>query len=195
VCTATYVSPTSITISPGVGTQTNVPFFTLLGNGVNIGPAHSITCVVEGGASSSIANAIYNNKGLGCYTQGSTSISVTDPNNGSLTSYINYYVLAYTPIFVSISVHPLNGFTSDTQSAIVNNVTAYLNSLGIGGAVLYSELYGAALLARSNPDNPEFSIKALYSGIVTGSTGTVDIPLAYNYAAKGNPGNVSVNIV
>lgn len=186
---------TSLTLTSSAGAQTGVPFFTVLGGGTYIGPGHSVSCVVEGGSSANIALAIYNNRGLGCYTNGTTSVAVTDPNNGNLTAYMNYYPLAYTPVYVTLTVKPLAGFTAATQSAIATNIINYLNSLSIGEAVVYSELYGAALTARPNPDQPEFSIRSLFSGTSASPAGTTDIPIAFNYAAQGISGNVTVNLV
>jgi uncharacterized phage protein gp47/JayE len=137
------------------------------GNG---NPPHSITCVVEGGSSAAIAQAIYNNRGIGCLTNGTTSVNVTDPNNGNLTMSISFDILGYLEIFVAISVHPLAGFTSATALAIQAGLVNYLNNLGIGEAVVYSELYGAALSARSNPDQPTFSITAITDGYAAAST-------------------------
>jgi hypothetical protein len=71
----------------------------------------------------------------------------------------------------------------------------YLNSLEIGESVIFSELYGAALTARSNPDQPTFSIKTLYSGLGAMPSGTDDIALAFNEVASGLIPNVVVNSV
>ena len=142
-------------------------------------PPHSITCVVEGGNSSAIAQAIYANKGIGCLTNGlvngsstaqTTTVVVTDPNNGSLTQSISFLQLAYLPIAVGLNVHPLAGFTSVIQYAIVQAVINYLNALGIGQPVVWSEIIGAALTAGGNPLQPTFSISAVQDGYLAATT-------------------------
>lgn len=169
-------SGASATLTASAPTLTGANYF--IGDGYAMGPGHSVTAVVEGGASSAIATAIYNNRGIGALANGTTSVPVADPSTGYVTN-IGFYLPAYLPVFVSISVHGLSGFTSATLAAIQSDVSAYLNSLQIGESVIYSELYGAALNARSNPDVPAFSIRQINSGtsasamfgVILGSSG------------------------
>jgi len=149
-------------LSSSAGTQSSVQYS--LGDGFALGPKNSITCVVEGGDSDDIAQAIYDNRGIGCFTNGTTSVIVTDPNNGNLSMTISYDVLTYEQIYVAITVHPLTGFTSATQVGIQTGIVNYLNSLGIGQTVVYSEITGAALTARPDPDQPLFSIRSITVG-------------------------------
>jgi uncharacterized phage protein gp47/JayE len=161
-------SSTSLVLTASAGTQNNVSFY--IGDGLAIGPGHSISAVVEGGSSTAIAQAIYSKRSVGVLTNGTTSVVVTDPKNGNTQMTVSYYVLGYVYIYVAISVHGLAGFTTATLSSIQSDIVNYLNSLGIGQAVVYSELYGAALNARPNPDAPIFSIRSLVSGYQTAST-------------------------
>jgi len=188
-----YVSPTELTLTTPPGTQTGVPFY--IGDGIALGPKNSITCVVEGGAAAAIALAIYTNKCPGCLTNGTTSTTVTDPNNPTVAMVISFDVLAYLPIYVSLNVHPLQGFTSATQAAIIANIVAYLNSLGIGHSVVWSELFGAAVMANPNPAAPLFSIHALTLGVAPGPSGTADVPVSYNVASSGITADVIVTLV
>jgi len=64
----------------------------------------------------------------------------------------------------------LAGFTSSTLAAIQAGIVNYLNSLSIGETVVYSELYGAALTARPNPDQPIFSIASIRSAALSAQT-------------------------
>jgi len=132
-------------------------------------PPHSITAVVEGGTDLDVATAIYNNRGIGCFTNGTTSVTVTDSNSGTQMS-ISFDRPTYLPIYVKYTVHGLTGFTSSTLSAIQSSVVSYLNSLQIGESVLFSEMYGAALEARSNPELPSFSIKSVLLGSAAAQT-------------------------
>jgi uncharacterized phage protein gp47/JayE len=130
----------------------------------NENPPHSITCVVEGGVLANIGQAIYNNRGIGCDTNGTTTVPVVDPQNPAIVMQVSFDILGYVPVYVSLNIHALPGFSSATASAISADVVAYLNSVGIGRNVVYSELYGAALNARPNPDQPLFSIYSISSG-------------------------------
>ncbi len=163
----------SLTLSTSAGTATGAAFH--IGSGVGLGPSHSITAVVEGGSSADIAQAIYKNRGIGCYTNGTTLVTVPDPLNPAITMPIRFYVLAYVPVYVTLSVHPLAGFTSATRAAIKDAVVGYLNALSIGESVYFSELYGAALSARPNPEQPLFSIQGGQSGAAAAqTTGTLN---------------------
>jgi uncharacterized phage protein gp47/JayE len=166
-------------------------------------PGHSITCVVEGGTQAAIAQAIYNNRGIGCLTNSqvngvttaqSVTVVVLDPITGYPTA-IGFLTPSYVPIYVTMTVHGLFGFTSATLAQIQADITQYLNSLEIGQSVVYSELYGAALNARSNPDMPAFSIRSVFSDIVPSPAGTVDIPLNFYQVASGVSANVVVTSV
>ena len=164
---------------------------------------HSLTCVVQASTATSlaIATVIYNNRGIGCNTlaaaAGATVVStpVADPNmNGQVTN-IGYVTPTSVPVYVTMTVHGLTGFTSATLTAIQTAIVNYLNSLGIGESVVYSELYGAALNARSNPDVPTFSVRSVASGLTASPSGTVDIPMLFYQAASGVTANVVVTSV
>ena len=188
-----YVSPTELTLTTAPGTQSGVSWY--IGDGVALGPAHSITCVVEGGAQGDIAQAIYSNRGIGPYTNGSTAVSVTDPSNPAVTMTIRFFMLSYTPIYVTLNVHPLGGFTSTVQSSIQVAVVSYLNSLGIGQTAVWSQLFYAAGSVQPNIDTPLFSIHSLYLGTSASPTQTADIAVAFNAAASGTSAYVVINLV
>ena len=169
---ATVPTSGTLTITISGGTQTNVPYY--IGGPQTLGPAHSITCVVEGGTSSAIAQTIYNNKNPGVDTNGTTTVNIVDPTNGNISIPISFDILTYVQIYVTLNVHALVGFTSAVQAAIAANLVAYLNTLGIGEPVIYSQLYGPALAAQPNQYQPAFSILSLSSGYEqTQTTGTV----------------------
>ncbi|MCL6442079.1 MAG: baseplate J/gp47 family protein [Alicyclobacillus sp.] len=153
-------------------------------------PAHSICCVVEGGAPQDIGNAIWAHKGPGCGTYGTTTVNVTD-SYGVVTP-INYDVLGYVDTDVAITVKQLNGYTSDTTTAIQNAVASYLNTIAPGTDIYISSLWGAVLSANPNPANPAFSIVSLQACVHGGTPGTSDIPVAFNQAARGNTAYITV---
>lgn len=167
-------------------------------------PAHSITAVVDGTATDlAVATAIYANKGIGALTNNeidgsptaeSKSVVVNDPATDYPTT-IGFLTPSYVPVFVSMSIHLLAGGTSATLVQIHDDIVAYLNSLEIGEAVVYSELYGAALNARSNPDMPTFSIRAVTSGLAASPSGTADLPMDFYEVSQGISGNVVITSV
>jgi len=161
---------------------------------------HSMTATVEGGVPLAIATAIFNNRGIGCNTQGATATAmtitpVTDPNSGVVTE-IGYIVASLVPIYVSLSVHGLTlGFTTATQNAIVAAIVAYLNSLGIGEEVTQSALYGAALSVISNLSLPTFSIRAMTLGTAASPTGTTDLTLLFYQVATCATADVVLTVI
>lgn len=157
-------------------------------------PPHSITCVVENGIATAVAQAIYNNRGIGCGTNGTTTINVTDAYTNAVLP-ISFDRPTYVPIYVAISVHALTGYTTATTAAISTALVAYLNSLQIGELVVLSELYGAVLTVRPNPDLPMFSIRALTLGTSASPTGTADVTMAFNQVAQGVLANVVLTLV
>lgn len=204
---ATVATGSTGTLSTSAGTQTEVPYY--VGSALSLGPAHSITSIVENGTSAAIAQAIYNNKNPGVLTNGTTAVPVIDPSNGNISIDIAFNVLSYVQIYVSYSVLPLTGYTSATTAAIEADVLAYLNSLGIGESVIYSSLWGAALQAITNPSQPLFSIKSVTSGYqvvqTTGNTtstsasvpvtSTASIAASQVVVGNGIPNNTTVSSV
>ena len=234
---------------------------------------HSLTCVVQGGTATEIADVIYNNRGIGCNTQaaagnfsttatfgsGATSITVAsgagvlvgqiisdltnsaavtpgttvadtyvsgstnvpltaptlaasgagdsmsftlmvatpvaDDNMGGQVTNISYVPAVPIPVYVTMTIHGLTGFTTATLAAIQTAVVSYLNALSIGEPVVYSELYGAALNARSNPDVPVFSIRSVASGLTAVPSGTSDIVLSFYQVSTATTATVLVTAV
>jgi uncharacterized phage protein gp47/JayE len=157
-------------------------------------PPHSVTAVVEGASDQAVAQAIYNQRGLGVYTNGTTTVPITDPNTGTVLN-INFYRPSYVPIFVTLNVHPLGNFTSAMPGLIQTAIVNYLNSLQIGEIVTQSALYAAAMAVTPNIDTPAFSIYDLFLGTAASPTGEADIPMNFNQVAQGNSAYVTVNMV
>lgn len=130
-------------------------------------PAHSITMVVEGGTDAAVGLSIYLKKTIGCFTNGTTSTVVVDPNTGYAET-ISFYRPSYIQPFIGMYLQGLPGFTTATVIAVQAALVAYLNSLAIGEEVTYSALWSVALSVTPNISQPEFSIK----GVSLGSTAT-----------------------
>lgn len=160
---------TTATLSSSAGALTAASFY--VGDNIALGPQHSVTAVVEGGSNAAVAQAIYNNRGIGPPTNGTTQVVVTDPTNGGVQMTIGFYRPTYLPIYVALNIHPLNGYTSATAAAIQAAIAAYFANLQIGQSVIFWELY-AAQSGISNPTAPLFSIRGLFIG-TSGGLGAV----------------------
>jgi uncharacterized phage protein gp47/JayE len=159
-------------------------------------PAHSITAVVEGGADADVANAIFFNRGLGCGTNGSTTINVTDPISGIVTP-ISFQRTIYAPIWVSIDVHLINAALANVTAAIQTALVNYIASLQIGQFVSYGEIVAVcAGAANPNPSQPVASIRSpLYLGFAPSPNSSADLAIAFNTAASIVATNVVVSQV
>ncbi len=135
-------------------------------------PANSVTLVVEGGVTNSVAVAIYAKKTPGCRTNGTTSVVVADPNTGYLNT-ISFYRPSYTAPFIGVYLHGLAGFTSTALTAVQAALVSYLNSLSIGEAITYSVLYGVVLDTMPSLSQPLFSVKSLTLGLTATGLFTV----------------------
>lgn len=154
-------------------------------------PPHSITAVVEGGTDEAIANIIYNNKGIGCYTNGTTSVVIEDAYGVPTT--IRFYRPSYKIIDVTVNVKKLVGHTDETTDEIKQAIADYLNSLEIGTDLAISSLWGAGLSVMPTLKNPMFSITSLTAGLHGQAQGTSDIVVAFNEVTEGDIANVTVN--
>lgn len=157
-------------------------------------PAHSITCVVEGGAQGDIAYAIYNNSNY-AYTNGTTEVDVTDPVYGFVTQ-IHFYRPTYKPIDVVMTIHLLPGGTSALLTQINTAITNYLNSLAIGEMVtVLTGIVGAALSIMPDLTRPIFSIESVGACLHGGTPAMTDIAILFYQVAQGVSGDISVTSV
>ncbi len=159
-------------------------------NGV---PAHSICCVVEGGNALSVATAIWEHKGPGCGTYGTSAINVTD-SYGVVTP-INYDVASYEQIIVAITVKQLTGYSTDTTAAIEAAINSYINNLPIGATCYISGIWGAALTVNVNPSLPTFSVTSVQASVSGGTLGSTDIPVPFNEATQITTSNITITTI
>lgn len=159
-------------------------------------PEHSISCVVEGSTDALVAETIYENKGPGCDTYGTTSEDVVDDNYGTTTT-INFYRPSYVPIYAELTVKALAGYTTATTAAILEALNDYINSLQIGEDLTISALYAAAMAVSPSLTTPLFSITALSAGKTSSPTGTTDIAIAFNEVTScsiASPANITITV-
>lgn len=153
---------------------------------------HSISCVVEGGTDNDIAQQIYARKGIGCGTNGTTQVVISDVYGIATT--IKFYRPTYVPIDVTINVKKYAGYTDDITTLIKQNNSDYLNSLKIGDDLANSSLWYASLSANPDIKSPLFSVTSLTAGKNGEAQGTADILTAFNEVTQGNIINVTVNV-
>ena len=160
----------------------------------NGNPAHSISCVVEGGADLDIATAIYENHGIGCSMNGTTTLVVTDATTG-FQCPVGFIRPTYLTVYITMQVHGLSGFTTSTLGLIQSALVAYVASLQIGESLTYSSMYAVASSVMANISLPLFSIRSVAIGTSANPTGTTDLAAAFNQVFQTAATDVTVTAV
>lgn len=159
-------------------------------NGV---PAHSLAMIVEGGDAQAIAQAIFDKKGPGAQTYGTTTETVVDPFG--VPKAVNFYRPTPVAIAMEISLHPLAGYASTFGDAVEQAAVDYVNSLSIGDDVVTTRLYVPCNL-YFGAGSSTFEITLIRIKKVSGgSFSTADIVIAFNEVASAALGNVTLLIV
>lgn len=154
-------------------------------------PAHSISAIVEGGDATEIANTIRRTKGQGVSTYGTTAVIVTD-------KYGNPYTIRFSrpidvPIYVSITIQALTGYSSQVGDEIKAAVAAYINSLAIGDGVLLSRVYSPANLGVVSGGNARYyDIMELLIGRTVEGVAAANVVLAYDESASCSVDNIAL---
>ena len=159
----------------------------------NGNPAHSVSCVVEGGDQTAVATAIWQHRGIGVLMNGAVSVPITD-QNGTVTN-VGFSRPTYLQIDVTVNLKMLAGYTSATGAAVQVAIVALLNSWQIAGdstVLPLSALWGAALSVMTTPTSPTFSITSLTAAIHGQTQGTADIPLTFGQTPQGVASFVTV---
>ncbi|HBU6171623.1 TPA: hypothetical protein MC459_000005 [Klebsiella oxytoca] len=154
-------------------------------------PAHSISAIVEGGDATEIANTIRSTKGQGVSTYGTTAVIVTD-------KYGNPYTIRFSrpvdvPIYVSITIQALTGYSSEVGDEIMAAVAAYINSLAIGDSVLLSRVYSPANLGVVSGGKARYyDIMELLIGRTAEGVAAANVVLAYDESASCAVSNINL---
>ncbi|WP_413702987.1 baseplate J/gp47 family protein [Raoultella ornithinolytica] len=152
-------------------------------------PPHSISEIVEGGDATEIANTIRSVKGQGVSTYGTTAVIVTD-------KYGNPYTIRFSrpvdvPIYVSITLKALTGYSSQVGDEIKAAVAAYINSLPIGDSVLLSRVYSPANLGVVSGGNARYyDIMELLIGRSSDDVAAANVVVAYDESASCSVDNI-----
>jgi hypothetical protein len=158
-------------------------------------PAHSISLVVECSDTVAVAQAIYNKKTLGCFTNGTTTVPVVDPVTG-VTEDISFYLPTSVPIFLNVTLVGYGAApTTIVQTAVQTALVAYLNQLAIGETVSLGALYYEAMAINSTLAAPAFGVSAILTGVAISPLTAADVPMPTFYsAAVGVTANVVVTV-
>ncbi|HBW7280159.1 TPA: hypothetical protein MFN02_002341 [Klebsiella pneumoniae] len=154
-------------------------------------PPHSISAIVEGGDATEIANTIRSVKGQGVSTYGTTSVIVTD-------KYGNPYTIRFSrpidvPVYVSITLKALTGYSSEVGDEIKAAVASYINSLAIGDSVLLSRVYSPANLGVVSGGNARYyDIMELLIGRSADDVAAANVVLAYDESASCSVDNIAL---
>lgn len=155
-------------------------------------PAHSVTCVVEGGTDEDVAEAIFLHKGIGCYTNGDVVVEYTDQND-----YINrvrFFRPVYKDIFVKVVIKKYTGYISTMTVKVREAVYNYLAALTIGSDVSASVL--SNIITDCNPSltKPIFGIKELKLGLSKSSMAAQDIDIGFKEIPNPAYANIEVTL-
>lgn len=155
-------------------------------------PAHSVTCVVEGGTDEDVAEAIFLHKGIGCYTNGDVEVQYTDQND-----YINrvrFFRPVYKDIFVKVVLKKYTGYISTMTVKVREAVYNYLAALTIGSDVSASVL--SNIITDCNPSltKPIFGIKELKLGLSKSSMAAQDIDIGFKEIPNPAYANIEVTL-
>ncbi|HCJ2692828.1 TPA: baseplate J/gp47 family protein [Klebsiella pneumoniae] len=154
-------------------------------------PPHSISAIVEGGDATEIANTIRSTKGQGVSTYGTTAVIVTD-------KYGNPYTIRFSrpidvPVYVSITLKALTGYSSEVGDEIKAAVAAYINSLAIGDSVLLSRVYSPANLGVVSGGNARYyDIMELLIGRTAEGVAAANLVVAYDESASCSVDNIAL---
>lgn len=168
-----------------INNDTNTDFIT-----IDATPARSIQVVVgefEGVSDDAIANAIFENKGLGTPTYGSTTTTVQD-----LHGYdhdVSFTKAAESPIYVKINVTYHTTETAGVDEAIKASVADYINTLLVGDDVVWSRLFG-----KITPFG-EAEVTLLEIGLSAGTTAASNVSIDDAHYASSLTANIDLTSV
>lgn len=158
------------------------------GNGV---PAHSIAIVIDGGDATEIAETIFNKKGQGCGTHGTTTINVLDASG--LVRPIKFTTPTSVPLKVTVALTAHEGYTSLIGDDIRQAIADFITAMDVGEDLVVNRLFLPALLGGP-PVALTYTITSLQAGLLSGAVGTSDIVIGYTSRATCLAANVTLTV-
>lgn len=146
-------------------------------------PPHSFECFVLGGDDykQEISEAIYDKRPIGIQTVGDESVTVKDGSGSDKT--VKFSFAPHVSVTVKIKVRTSASYPTDGDNLISENVTAYINGLGIGNSLVLSSLYGHIYSVQGVQE--VVSLQLSTNGGTSYSTGNVTVP-SYGVAVCSN---------
>jgi uncharacterized phage protein gp47/JayE len=139
-------------------------------------PPYSLTLVVEGGADAVVANEYDRRKTPGVYTNGTTSVTITDASGVNNT--IRFFRPTLTPIKVEMTVRALSGYNNAVGDTLKQALVDRAAALVAGKNVIISELEQAAL--NSDPlTDPAFSLSLTRIALAADAFGALDLIMTF----------------
>jgi hypothetical protein len=151
-------------------------------------PAKTLCFVVEGGSVAAIGSAIALKIPPATPTFGSTPFTYTDALGTVRT--INIQIATEATATANITVHGLSGWSTATEVVILAAVSAYFQSVPIGGTINVASVILAAMLVGT-PYFGTFLVKSAQININGGSYQSTDIALAFSTAAQAGVSTVT----
>lgn len=155
-------------------------------------PPHSISIVVEGGDAQTIGETIAAKKSPGTVTYGTTTVEVTDEYG--VTREINFYRPTNAIIRVNLEVRAGVGYTTTVELQIRQAIVDWINALGIGEDVEWSEVYLPANLYGA-AGVKSYRIASMETSKNGGAFGTTDLNVAFNEVALTQLSYVTVTVL
>ena len=156
-------------------------------------PAHSITCVVEGGEIDDIAEQILYHKGIGCYTNGDVSTTVTD--SGGYSNTIRFYRPTYKDLEINVTLIPYTGYVATMATEVQEAIFEYISKLEVAADVSISVLTSIAIACNDDISHPNFGVSAVTVGDVGGTPAGTDYMVDYNEIAQVTDiNNITVSV-
>ncbi|XTZ36836.1 baseplate J/gp47 family protein [Salmonella enterica] len=157
-------------------------------------PPHSLSAIIDGGDATEIAQILRGKKGQGVATYGTTTINVPDLYNNPHD--ISFSRPTIVPVYVSMTIQPLQGYTTQVGQQIQQQVADYLSSLTIGDDVLLSRVYSPANLGVMSGGNARYyDITELQIGKSADRLAAENIDIAYDQATSCVPENVAITVL
>ena len=135
--------------------------------------AHSICVSVAGGASSAVAQAIWNKKPPGCGYNGNTSVTVYDTNYPiPYPSYtVTYLIPTSIPVYFAVLIQNNTQLPSNIVTLVQNAVIQSFNGLDGGTAVSINTVsYSGRYYANINAISPAVNVIEVYLGLTSNPT-------------------------
>lgn len=147
-------------------------------------PLKSFMCIVDGGNSSDIANAIWQKKPAGIQPFGNTTVNVIDSQG--FGHDISFQRVADKNVYVSVDITTYTGAPPTAVADVKAAIVAYLEGLKIGDDVVYSRLY--------TPINSVVGVQvnSLFIGTSASPTGTSNIAVGLTEKANTQTSFISV---